>query len=279
MVDRSGRPIYPGAPFGFGVAMQAPYGQPGQDDDRPPYNSGDQYDDNGYASAGQAAVSPLQSWSGGVPRASNVDDADTAGAWRPGGFTPVPLFPDVFAPWRKSALAGVAGLLHAIRPHSNLGGMGADDPACQDEWAAARKWCDDQLQEARPERAVGYRNYADCARGMVSSRCGGNNKINLPVEPPPEPKPPKPPVDLDNSDETGWRPKEEEDCNEERNAARRQCAEQFAKTNTSKDQTGGYMNIEDCERGLVSKRCGGTFEPPKPPSRVKRYNLRPRRKR
>jgi hypothetical protein len=269
--DRYGRPISSVSPFGFGAALQAP---------NRPYDDDSDEDDAGAVPGQGGGVLPLPNWSGASPQASNVDDADTAGTWRPGGFTPVPAFPDVFAPWRRFAVGGIAGLLHAVRPYSNKSGMGADDPACQDEWAAARKWCDNELQKPRPERATGYRNYADCARGMVSARCGGNNKINMPVEPPPEPMPPKPPVDLDGFDEDVGRRKEDEDCNEERNAARRQCAEELAKPYPSIAKTGGYMNIEDCERGLVSQRCGGTFEPPKPPpQRVKRYNLRIRGRR
>jgi hypothetical protein len=35
------------------------------------------------------------------------------------------------------------------------------------------------------------------------------------------------------------------------------CREGLAKPNPSRSITGGYDNLEDCARGLVSERCGG----------------------
>jgi hypothetical protein len=267
-IDRRGRPVYPTAPFGFGPAMQAPYTS---------------YDGYGQPDDAVGGAHPLQTWSGNTPQAVNVDDGASSPGWRSGGFTPVPMFPDVFGPWRKFALGGLAGLLHASRPWSNMSGMGADDPACHDEWAKAWDWCDKELEKPRPERAVGYRNIEDCARGLVSARCGGNNLIDMPQEPPPE-KPPSDPdkrdSDSDKPDDAKERDEKDIDCDEERADARRKCAAEFATGKPRDSFTGGYRNIEDCVRGHVSEYCGGgAVEPPPPPVRVKRYDLRPRRKR
>ncbi len=262
-VDRFGQPVYPVTPFGFGAVLRAPYRRNGDD-----YDDGND-DDYGGNSAGygRRVARPLQNWSGAPPQPMNVGDGDAASpTWRPGGFTPVPAFPDVFAPWRKGAIESIGGLLHAVRPYSNLSGMGADDRACLEEWAAARKWCKDKLDKAeegvRPERGVGYRNIEDCARGEVSTRCGGNNRADEPPEPPLQERPPKP----DESDFT--------DCDKEWNAARRWCRDDLASRNSSTAGTGGYKNIEDCARGRVSELCrGGSYE--REPELVKRrFNVR-----
>jgi len=270
-VDRFGRPVYPVTPFGFGAAMRAPNRPYGDDD------GGDSDYGYGDAYAGQRTAQPLPNWSGAPPRPLNVGDGDAASpSWRGGGFTPIPMFPDVWAPWRKGAIESIAGLLHAMRPPSNMSGMGADTPECREEWAKAYAWCEDQLKKAkegvRPERGVGYRNLGDCARGLVSAYCGGNNRADMPPEPPPMEPPPEPwDIDSDENDPDG--------CNKERNAARRQCAAEFASRKPNEAKTGGYLNIEDCMRGLVSEKCGGNPAPPPPPRRVIRYNIRPKRKR
>lgn len=261
-VDRFGRPVYPVAPFGFGAATRAPYGE-----------SDDQ------ASAGQRAAQPLQTWSGAPPQPMNAGDGDAPPmSWRPGGFTPA--FPDVFGPWRKGAIESIGGLLHAVRPYSNMSGMGADTPECREEWAKAREWCAGQLDAAkkgvRPQRGVGYRNVEDCARSLVSAYCGGSNLADRPPEPPPEIKPPKKlePDEVDDLDDTGKSRKKEEDCNDEWNNARRECAAEFASGKPNKAMTGGYLNIEDCARTRVSELCGGEPYKRAPVPRARRFNPR-----
>ncbi|MDR3469836.1 MAG: hypothetical protein P4M07_28235 [Xanthobacteraceae bacterium] len=278
VVDRNGRPVYPQIPFGFGVALRAP-ARPIADD-----SDDDDYGADGAAPVGRGGVQSLPNWSGGAPQPLNVQDGSGSDAqtWRPGGFTPV--LPDVFSEWRKHATAGMMGLLHALRPPSNMSGMGEDTPECRAEWAKAYKWCEDELSKDHPERSTAYRNVEDCARGEVSSRCGGNNKADMKVEPPPGNKPPEEPKKLEDADADArkdagaGRDEEIDDCHKERMALRRQCAKELAKDNPNTAITSGYRNIEDCVTALLSKACGGTIKPP-PPPRVKRYNLRPRRKR
>jgi len=62
-----------------------------------------------------------------------------------------------------------------------------DDDGCDEEWRRARRLCRnyiyEQMEQAagrRKKRSVtgvtgGYTNVEDCARGLVSVRCGGNN--------------------------------------------------------------------------------------------------------
>ena len=47
------------------------------------------------------------------------------------------------------------------------------------------------------------------------------------------------------------------DCDQEWADARRMCAEELAKPHPSRPLTGGYKDIENCARGLVSEACGG----------------------
>lgn len=55
-------------------------------------------------------------------------------------------------------------------------------------------------------------------------------------------------------------------CEEEWKEARRMCTGELAKENPARGVTGGYTNVEDCARGLVSQLCGGnpvTYNPKK----------------
>lgn len=47
------------------------------------------------------------------------------------------------------------------------------------------------------------------------------------------------------------------DCDEEWRQAREDCAKWLSEPNPHRHPTGGYRNIEDCARGLVSEACGG----------------------
>jgi RHS repeat-associated protein len=67
--------------------------------------------------------------------------------------------------------------------------------------------------------------------------------------PDPGPSPnPKPGKDCNNNDD---------DCDKEWAEAREMCRELLSQPNPPRRLTGGYTNIEDCARGLVSERCGG----------------------
>jgi uncharacterized protein RhaS with RHS repeats len=46
-------------------------------------------------------------------------------------------------------------------------------------------------------------------------------------------------------------------CDKEWEDAYRMCKEELAKPNPSRGVTGGYKNLMDCARGLVSEECGG----------------------
>jgi RHS repeat-associated protein len=56
------------------------------------------------------------------------------------------------------------------------GGGDGSDPECQEEWREARQICSGEIAKPFPNRRLtgGYKNIEDCARGLVSERCGGN---------------------------------------------------------------------------------------------------------
>jgi hypothetical protein len=49
----------------------------------------------------------------------------------------------------------------------------------------------------------------------------------------------------------------DEDCEQEWEEARAICADLITRRNPPRGVTGGYTDIENCARGLVSERCGG----------------------
>jgi hypothetical protein len=51
-----------------------------------------------------------------------------------------------------------------------------DDDDCETEWAEAFAECAKELMKSTPSRRLtgGYGNIYDCAKGLVSERCGGN---------------------------------------------------------------------------------------------------------
>ena len=51
-----------------------------------------------------------------------------------------------------------------------------DSDGCDEEWAEAYRICQQELDSNCPNRGItgGYTNIDDCARGLVSQRCGGN---------------------------------------------------------------------------------------------------------
>jgi hypothetical protein len=107
---------------------------------------------------------------------------------------------DIALPWPRAIpipgwagpAAGVAGAGwagwqtgSAIYPHISqpLGDMidivcrtGATPKDCDKEWEDAYRQCGKLLSSRNPPRGLtgGHRSLADCARGFVSERCGGN---------------------------------------------------------------------------------------------------------
>ncbi len=51
----------------------------------------------------------------------------------------------------------------------------------------------------------------------------------------------------------------QENCVQEWQQARERCAEELSNSCPAKGLTGGYTDIENCARGLVSERCGGNL--------------------
>jgi len=109
-----------------------------------------------------------------TPSAAAIPANFQAGA-RP-WWTPVPV-PDVFDPWREHASKGLLGLYKYFFDRGSYSSGGdRNGPGCEEEWEEARKQCAQWLSTRNPPRGVtgGYRNVEDCARGLVSERCGGN---------------------------------------------------------------------------------------------------------
>jgi RHS repeat-associated protein len=93
------------------------------------------------------------------------------------GMTPLP--PGLFDEWRKYADKGVDGLWKFLRRGTTSyggNGGGRNGPGCAEEWAEAREMCAAELSKPNPNRNItgGCTNIEDCARGLVSERCGGN---------------------------------------------------------------------------------------------------------
>jgi RHS repeat-associated protein len=108
----------------------------------------------------------------------------------------------------------------------------------------------------------------------------------LPLQPPPAPKPPAPPANWDQATPSTavdnsrleifaklWIRKNraaasdsascqdwsdgDDDCDKEWNEARKMCNDLLASPNPPRGITGGYKDVKNCARGLVSQRCGG----------------------
>ena len=62
-----------------------------------------------------------------------------------------------------------------LRTFSGSGG-GGGDADCDKEWEEARRTCRDELLRPNPSHDLtgGYSDVANCAKGLVSERCGGN---------------------------------------------------------------------------------------------------------
>ena len=77
----------------------------------------------------------------------------------------------IAAPGGITIVVGVA-IIVAVATVA-VGQMSAE---CKAEWRKAEKECRRQLDSTDPDYGVtgGYINVKDCARGLVSERCGGN---------------------------------------------------------------------------------------------------------
>jgi RHS repeat-associated protein len=93
---------------------------------------------------------------------------------RPG--PPIPIPPDAWDRWRQQAEEGISGLIKFCRRTLSSFGGGNTDPECKKEWEEARQLCRQELAQPNPSRGItgGYRDVENCARGLVSERCGGN---------------------------------------------------------------------------------------------------------
>ncbi len=92
----------------------------------------------------------------------------------PGPFPlPLPLPPVAIpgTPENDEFVRGIISLYQGI-----FGGGGKkDDDGCAEEWRKAFEKCDELLEKGgRRGLTGGYANRYDCARGLVSERCGGN---------------------------------------------------------------------------------------------------------
>jgi hypothetical protein len=87
----------------------------------------------------------------------------------------IPMGPGTgFEPWADQFIKGMQGLTNFLR--SRQPPSRSNDADCEEEWDYARRKCEELLSQRDPPRWVTgrYRNAEDCARGLVSERCGGN---------------------------------------------------------------------------------------------------------
>lgn len=97
------------------------------------------------------------------------DQAPTRPWWAPGS----PM--DAFNPWLRGAIDSLDKTIGHFRSRSGYA-EDADSPECRQEWQDARETCAKELSKPNPSRGVtgGYKSIEECARGLVSERCGGN---------------------------------------------------------------------------------------------------------
>jgi hypothetical protein len=87
----------------------------------------------------------------------------------------IPMGPGTgFEPWADHFIKGMQGLINYFRSRQSRGN--SNGPGCDEEWDYARRKCTEWLSQQNPPRGPtgGYKNVEDCARGLVSERCGGN---------------------------------------------------------------------------------------------------------
>jgi len=107
----------------------------------------------------------------------NGHQSDTP--WPDRGYTPLP--PGIFDEWNKNADNSIKDIWNFCRRMMSGTGDGGGDrngPGCKEEWAEARRDCERELSKPNPNPnrrfTGGHRSVEDCARGLVSARCGGN---------------------------------------------------------------------------------------------------------
>jgi hypothetical protein len=102
--------------------------------------------------------------------------------------TPSPTPPTLpgFEEWLKDANKGLDGLFSFFKSRGLSSAGDPNGPGCKKEWETARKNCADWITQSDPPPGVtaGYKDIEDCARGVVSERCGGNQYEREPEKPP-----------------------------------------------------------------------------------------------
>jgi len=153
--------------FGPGIDLTRSYGQPSNSAEEPEF---------------QSPVIHDRDWRRDVEINSAHDSVPTPevvpASYQSARPSWVPVSPpDVFDPWREHASKGLLGLYKFFfDPGSFPSGSDRNGQGCKEEWEEARKQCAEWLSTPNPPKGVtgGYRNIEDCARGLVSERCGGN---------------------------------------------------------------------------------------------------------
>jgi hypothetical protein len=143
----------------------------GGNPDADPWTSTGMVSGTDLAGSEQSYIFPMS------PPTTNVsmEDGQTGGWSRPG---PPWIFPpDIWEPWKRGTEQGIKGLIDAWRRVFSGSAGGSYDPDCDQEWKEAREQCKEELAKPYPGRGRtgGYVDVEECARGLVSERCGGNN--------------------------------------------------------------------------------------------------------
>lgn len=91
------------------------------------------------------------------------------------GPSPIPMpLPPIAIPGSKENEDWVRWASKLLR---DLGrALSGGGPDCAEEWRYALEKCADELAKANPNHAItgGYTDRRNCARGLVSEECGGN---------------------------------------------------------------------------------------------------------
>ena len=75
-----------------------------------------------------------------------------------------------------AAAAATAAMCYNLAFKRTQSGGGGPPPDCDQEWRDAREMCRQELSKPNPNGGItgGYSDIENCARGLVSERCGGN---------------------------------------------------------------------------------------------------------
>jgi hypothetical protein len=101
---------------------------------------------------------------------AHSDQAPARPGWAPWSPT------DVFKPWLDGAIDSLDKTIRHFRSGSGQVEDERNSPDCREEWRDALEQCAKWLSTRNPPRGVtgGYKTIDECARGLVSERCGGN---------------------------------------------------------------------------------------------------------